>query len=229
MPFNKRIQLAVAPPGKERWIMPALRTRAGDARSVAAAVRDPRQASTLPRPEIMQIRAMTPTDWPVVRTIYEEGIATGNATFQESVPTWAEWDAKHIQECRLVATEDGAAIVGWAALSRISSRCVYTSSRLGTARVLDAPGGHLSRESRECCASSTMRLSHCGNPRAARPNGRTVAGCFDAGASEPDCWERLIFTFAISWFGVSPTRSLLPATSSEGSTSSQQMKRVVRS
>ena len=73
----------------------------------------------------MQIRAMTPSDWPVVRTIYEEGIATGNATFQESVPTWAEWDAKHIQECRLVATEDGAAIVGWAALSRISSRCVY--------------------------------------------------------------------------------------------------------
>jgi L-amino acid N-acyltransferase YncA len=73
----------------------------------------------------MQIRAMTPGDWPLVRTIYEEGIATGNATFQDSVPAWAEWDAAHTQECRLVATDDGAAILGWAALSPVSSRCVY--------------------------------------------------------------------------------------------------------
>jgi L-amino acid N-acyltransferase YncA len=73
----------------------------------------------------MRIRAMTPGDWPEVRTIYEEGIATGNATFQVSVPTWEEWDATHTQECRLVATEEGAALLGWAALSRVSSRCVY--------------------------------------------------------------------------------------------------------
>jgi len=72
----------------------------------------------------MQIRAMTSEDWPTVRAIYEEGIATGNATFQLSAPTWAEWDAGHISACRLVAT-DGAEIFGWAALSPVSGRCVY--------------------------------------------------------------------------------------------------------
>lgn len=80
--------------------------------------------STILRAEIVRIRAMTPEDWPVVRTIYEEGIATGNATFQACAPTWAEWDTGHIQECRLVVA-DGNRILGWAALSRVSSRRVY--------------------------------------------------------------------------------------------------------
>ncbi len=84
---------------------------------------------------------MTAEDWPAVRTIYEEGIATGNATFQLSVPTWTEWDAGHIQECRLVATE-GAEIVGWAALSRVSSRCVYAGVAEVSIYVAPAARGH---------------------------------------------------------------------------------------
>jgi phosphinothricin acetyltransferase len=67
---------------------------------------------------------MTPTDWPSVQAIYEEGIATGNATFQSAAPAWEAWDAGHLAEPRLVASLDGA-VAGWAALSPVSSRAVY--------------------------------------------------------------------------------------------------------
>ena len=72
----------------------------------------------------MTTRAMTPDDWPAVRAIYEEGIATGHATFQTSAPSWDEWNADHLTACRLVAEEDDR-MVGWAALTRVSGRCVY--------------------------------------------------------------------------------------------------------
>jgi L-amino acid N-acyltransferase YncA len=71
------------------------------------------------------IRAMRRDDWPVIRQIYSEGIATGNATFETVVPEWAKWDGGHLQDCRLVAKESQQ-ILGWAALSAVSSRCVYS-------------------------------------------------------------------------------------------------------
>jgi L-amino acid N-acyltransferase YncA len=49
------------------------------------------------------IAAMSPEEWPAVRAIYEEGIATGDATFETEVPSWAAWDAAHLGEHRLVA------------------------------------------------------------------------------------------------------------------------------
>lgn len=67
---------------------------------------------------------MAPQDWPAVRAIYLEGIATGNATFETAAPDWPEWDARHLPHCRFVARERGE-IVGWAALSAVSSRPVY--------------------------------------------------------------------------------------------------------
>lgn len=67
---------------------------------------------------------MTPADWPRVAAIYQEGIATGDATFETEVPTWADWDASKLQVCRLVAEND-AVVVGWAALSPVSRRHVY--------------------------------------------------------------------------------------------------------
>lgn len=70
------------------------------------------------------IREMTPDDWPAVRAIYEEGIATGHATFQTAAPSWEEWDADHLRDCRLVAV-DGHRVLGWAALTKVSGRCVY--------------------------------------------------------------------------------------------------------
>lgn len=72
----------------------------------------------------MQIISMQPAHWEQVRTIYESGIATGNATFQTSAPSWEEWDKAHTQHCRLVAIENDI-ILGWAALTPVSGRCVY--------------------------------------------------------------------------------------------------------
>ena len=72
----------------------------------------------------IQIRLLVDTDWPLVRAIYLEGIATGNATFETEAPAWAAWDAAHFPAPRLVAVSDEA-IVGWAALTRVSKRAVY--------------------------------------------------------------------------------------------------------
>jgi phosphinothricin acetyltransferase len=69
------------------------------------------------------IEPMTPDDWPAVRAIYEEGIATGLATFESAVPPWAEWDRARLPHSRLVAR--GHDLIGWAALSPVSSRACY--------------------------------------------------------------------------------------------------------
>ena len=71
-----------------------------------------------------QILPLSAADWPAVRAIYEQGIATGNATFEKSAPGWDTWDAAHLPHSRLVAHSAGE-VVAWAALSPVSSRCVY--------------------------------------------------------------------------------------------------------
>ncbi|MGB5377291.1 N-acetyltransferase family protein [Muriicola sp.] len=72
----------------------------------------------------MKIRTMSPEDWPAVSRIYREGIATGFATFEKEVPSYENWDKAHVKDCRLVGL-DADTIAGWAALSPVSSRCVY--------------------------------------------------------------------------------------------------------
>lgn len=72
----------------------------------------------------MSIEPMQPGDWDAVATIYAQGLAAGNATFETSVPSWEKWDAAHLPNCRLVM-RDGERILGWAALSPVSNRCVY--------------------------------------------------------------------------------------------------------
>ncbi len=72
----------------------------------------------------MHVTEMLPSHWEEVRKIYSEGIATGNATFQSGIPTWEDWDAAHIKNSRLVAIEDNH-VLGWAALTPVSGRCVY--------------------------------------------------------------------------------------------------------
>lgn len=67
---------------------------------------------------------MTSEDWSEVSKIYLEGISTGFATFETTVPDYESWDNAHITECRLI-TEKDSEILGWAALSPVSSRCVY--------------------------------------------------------------------------------------------------------
>ena len=72
----------------------------------------------------VHIRHMTSDDWPAVRRIYLEGIASGNATFETQAPSWEKWDSGHLRDCRLVA-HDKAERLGWAALSAVSARRVY--------------------------------------------------------------------------------------------------------
>jgi L-amino acid N-acyltransferase YncA len=73
---------------------------------------------------MISIAPLTADHWEAVRAIYLEGIATGNATFQQSAPEWTEWDKSHLQTCRIVAPGNDE-ILGWAALSPVSGRCVY--------------------------------------------------------------------------------------------------------
>ena len=70
------------------------------------------------------IAEMRAGDWCAVKAIYMEGIATGHATFETDVPQWEEWDSNHLRTCRLVA-RTGGEVTGWAALSGVSTRCVY--------------------------------------------------------------------------------------------------------
>jgi L-amino acid N-acyltransferase YncA len=70
------------------------------------------------------IEEMRQEDWPAERAIYLEGIATGNATFEQTAPEWEKWNAGHLLAARIVARSNGT-VLGWAALSGVSSRCVY--------------------------------------------------------------------------------------------------------
>jgi L-amino acid N-acyltransferase YncA len=67
---------------------------------------------------------MRPEDWGAVRAIYLDGIASGNATFEQSAPDWPDWNQGHLKRCRLVARL-GSEIAGWTALSPVSRRQVY--------------------------------------------------------------------------------------------------------
>jgi len=72
----------------------------------------------------MRIEPLLPGDWPAVAAIFEEGIATRNATFETGVPSWADWDIQHLPAHRFAVREDDR-LLGWAALSPYSRRPAY--------------------------------------------------------------------------------------------------------
>jgi L-amino acid N-acyltransferase YncA len=72
----------------------------------------------------LRIETMVPADWPDVREILLQGIATRCATFDTEPPAWETWDATHLSVLRLVA-RSGARVLGWAALAPVSPRPVY--------------------------------------------------------------------------------------------------------
>jgi L-amino acid N-acyltransferase YncA len=87
----------------------------------------------------VQIEPMAAADWPEVRRIYAEGIATGDATFESDVPDWSHWDRSHRPECRLVARDPKTGeVIGWAALTLASSRRVYSGVAWESVYVADA-------------------------------------------------------------------------------------------
>lgn len=75
-------------------------------------------------PDDVIVRALEEGDWPAVRRIYGEGIATGDATFETEVPRRAALEAKWIAHHRWVAVVDGE-VAGWAAMTPVSGRECY--------------------------------------------------------------------------------------------------------
>jgi L-amino acid N-acyltransferase YncA/DNA-binding transcriptional ArsR family regulator len=75
-------------------------------------------------PNDVTVRALRPADWPAVRRIYAEGIATGDATFETDVPSRTTLDSKWLPGHRWIAEIDGQ-VAGWAAATPVSIRDCY--------------------------------------------------------------------------------------------------------
>ena len=146
----------------------------------------------------MTIDELRPEDWPACARIYEEGLDVG--TFEETVPSWEEWDASHLAAPRLVARDDDA-ILGWAALAPVSRRECYRGVTENSVYVapaargrgvgqallerarpprrrrgrLDDPGRDPRRQRRLGRAARALRLPGRRHPRADRAEARRVA------------------------------------------------------
>ena len=86
-------------------------------------------------------RPMTAKKKKNVSEIYRQGIETGNATFQQEIPTYTDWDNGHLKNCRIVAIKDNE-VAGWAALTPVSGRCVYAGVAEVSVYVADKNRGH---------------------------------------------------------------------------------------
>ncbi len=74
---------------------------------------------------MMKLRSLSSSDWPLIKSIYEEGLATGMATFEtKAPPSWEAWDLKYLTPCRWGMEENGQ-LQAWIALTPFSKRSVY--------------------------------------------------------------------------------------------------------
>ncbi|WP_406835607.1 GNAT family N-acetyltransferase [Streptomyces sp. AHU1] len=60
-----------------------------------------------------------------VLAIHQAGIDEGDATFETTAPTWAEFDAAKLPEHRFAAVDADGKLLGWIAATRVSDRCAY--------------------------------------------------------------------------------------------------------
>ncbi len=102
-----------------------------------------------------EVRELSETDWPEVSRIYQEGIDTNLATFQTASPSYEEWNHSHLRTCRLVLAWNGL-VIGWAALTPVSGRCVYA----GVAEVsIYIDSNHRGRGAGKTLLNELIRLS----------------------------------------------------------------------
>lgn len=88
----------------------------------------------------LSLDELRPEDWVPARSIYLEGIATGDATFETEAPEWEHWDRAHLSFAR-IAARDKNLLVGWAALSPVSARSVYSGVAEVSVYVAEAARG----------------------------------------------------------------------------------------
>jgi L-amino acid N-acyltransferase YncA len=81
---------------------------------------------TVAEPAAVTIRPIRADDWPAVQQIYREGIASGHATFESEAPDWEQFNTSRLPRHRLVAETAEGRILGWAAVSPVSARPVYS-------------------------------------------------------------------------------------------------------
>ncbi len=72
----------------------------------------------------MEIKSITKDNFPEVMEIYIQGLETQIATFQNDTPIWEDWNKGHLDFCR-ISIFDNNKMLGWTALTPVSSRCVY--------------------------------------------------------------------------------------------------------
>ena len=72
----------------------------------------------------MEIKILEEKHYPSIAEIYLQGIRTGHATFETQAPLWEDWDKSHLPYGRIGLFEKNI-LMGWAALTAVSSRCVY--------------------------------------------------------------------------------------------------------
>lgn len=73
---------------------------------------------------VMKIEKLTYSHWREVAKIYRDGIATKQATFRKEVPNWDDWNISHHEHSRFVV-DDNSKVIGWCALSPVSTRYEY--------------------------------------------------------------------------------------------------------
>ncbi|MFB7787752.1 GNAT family N-acetyltransferase [Streptomyces vinaceus] len=73
----------------------------------------------------IRITPLTDAHADEVLAIYRAGIDEGDATFETTAPTWAEFDAAKLPEHRFAAVDADGKLLGWIAATRVSDRCAY--------------------------------------------------------------------------------------------------------
>lgn len=68
---------------------------------------------------------MRADDADAVLALYQAGLDGGDASFEPAAPAWEAFDAGRLDEHRFVAVDEDAAVLGWVAVTPVSSRAVY--------------------------------------------------------------------------------------------------------
>ena len=72
-----------------------------------------------------RVKPMTAEHAQAVLAIYQDGVDSGDATFESEAPDWAPFDAEHLRQHRFVAIDVTGHVLGWIAAAAVSSRSVY--------------------------------------------------------------------------------------------------------